>query len=188
MPYDPQKHHRRSIRLQGYDYASPGGYFLTIVSHQRENLFGEILNGDMHLNKFGKTAQWEWNRLESRFRNIDLDTFVVMPNHVHGIILIEEDHALGMSQESSLNNNPAGKADQFGKPEQGSIATIIRSYKSSVSFRINLMRQSSGLPVWQRNYYEHIIRNEKELAELRKYILENPLVWEKDEENPDAGT
>jgi putative transposase len=184
MPYDAQKHHRRSIRLEGHDYTGPGGYFLTIVSYQRENLFGEILNNDVNLNKFGRTAQREWDRLETRFNKIVLDAFVVMPNHVHGIILIEENHTEGMPQEPDLKFNAGNSPEKFGKPVRGSIATIARSYKSSVSYRINLMRLSSGQPVWQRNYYEHIIRNEKELAQLRKYILENPLVWEKDAENP----
>jgi REP element-mobilizing transposase RayT len=86
--FNPQKHHHRSIRLRGYDYTTPGAYFITLASWQRENIFGEILDGRIELNKFGQIAKQQWENLPCRFPHIDLDEFVIMPNHIHGIIII----------------------------------------------------------------------------------------------------
>jgi len=186
VKFDPQKHHRRSIRLQGYDYASAGGYYVTIVAWQRECLFGEVVNKEMRLSKFGLVAKQQWEKLPKRFPNIELGAYMIMPNHMHGIIVITD----GRGTAESLNDldgessRRAPTQEQFQKPVKGSIPTIIRSYKSAVSYRINLMRGSDGLPVWQRNYYEHIIRNETDLQNKTDYIESNPLLWDEDDENP----
>jgi putative transposase len=169
MKFDPHEHNRRSIRLPEYDYSQPGAYFVTIVAWHREYLFGEVVNGEIILNKYGLVAKQQWEKLPKRFPNIELGAFVVMPNHVHIIIRIIE---------------VSRRHEAFQKPVKGSIPTVIRSYKSAVSYRINLMRGTQDIPVWQRNYYEHIIRNEKDLKNITDYIHANPLLWEQDNENP----
>jgi putative transposase len=207
--FDPKIHHRRSIRLKEYDYAQPGGYYITIVAWQREYLFGEIVNGEMMLSSFGIVASQQWEKLTKRFKNIELGAYMIMPNHMHGIIVISDGRGTaenpkdfdGESTRRALTMDGRGTAEnpknlddestrraptteQFQKPVKGSIPTIVRSYKSAVSYRINLMRRSDGVPVWQRNYYEHVIRNEKDLQNKTEYIQANPLLWEQDDENP----
>ena len=204
MKFDPQKFHRRSIRLKGYDYTQPGAYFVTMVTYQREDLFGEIMEGEMRLNWTGKQVKREWGRLARRFPNIELDEFIVMPNHVHGIILIvdlgrgtatiSEDEDLNGSRRAPTTANsedidltiprraPTNR-EQFGKPVPGSIPTIIRSFKSAVSLRVNRSRYSTGAPVWQRKYFERVVRDQSELERIRAYIHHNPSQWADDPEN-----
>jgi putative transposase len=186
--FDPQKHHRHSIRLPEYDYTQPGAYFITIVTWHREPLFGEVVNGGMKMGKYGLVAKHQWEKLPKRFLNIELGAFVVMPNHVHMIIQIVDESRRGTADNrNGLVGEPSRRApthEQFQKPVKGSIPTIVRSYKSAVSYRINLMRRTEGVPVWQRNYYEHVIRNEKDLQNKTDYINANPWLWEQDDENP----
>ena len=166
--------------------ASAGAYYVTIVTWRREFLFGEVVNGKMMLSKFGLVAKQQWEKLPKRFPNIVLGAYVIMPNHMHGIIEIIN----GRGTAGSLDNldgessRRAPTREQFQKPVKGSIPTMIRSYKSAVSYRINLIRRSDGVPVWQRNYYEHIIRDEKDLQNKTDYINANPLLWDEDDENP----
>ena len=184
-------HHRRSIRLREYDYAQAGAYFITICTHQREHLFGEIVDGVMQLNEFGVIAQEEWQKTALIRSEIELGEFVIMPNHFHGIIWIVDGRGTarrapttrraptGVLGETSADFTPT--YEQFGKPVVGSIPTIVRAFKSAVSRRINLARCTPGKPVWQRNYWEHIIRDEKDLTNAQAYILNNPARWESDE-------
>lgn len=187
MPkYDPQKHHRRSIRLQGYDYTRIGAYYITIVAWRRGCLFGEVAEGEMKLSKFGLVAKQQWEKLPKRFPNIELGAYMVMPNHMHGIIMITNGRGTA-GNPNDPDGEPSRRAptkERFQKPVKGSVPTIVRSYKSAVSYRINLMRRSVGVPVWQRNYYEHVIRNEQDLQNKTDYILANPLLWDLDDENP----
>ena len=194
VKFDPQKHpfdtaqgrHRRSIRLKGYDYSSAGGYYVTIVAWQREFLFGEVVNKEMILSKFGLVAKQQWEKLPKRFPNIELGAHMIMPNHMHGIILITNGRGTAGSL-NDLDDEPSRRApthEQYQKPVQGSIPTIIRSYKSAVSYRVNLMRGTDGVPIWQRNYYEHIIRDQTDLQNKTDYIEANPLLWDDDDENP----
>ena len=186
MKYDPQLHHRRSIRLQGYDYTAAGAYFITICSHQREHIFGEVIDGEMKLSKFGLVAKQQWEKLPKRFPNVELSAFVMMPNHEHGIIQIVERR--GTADILNNKDGPSSRralTERFQKPVRGSIPTMVRSYKSAVAYRINLMNGLTGSPVWQRNYYEHVIRNEKELELISKYIDYNPLNWQVDCDNPE---
>lgn len=125
----------------------------------------------MILNPYGRIAEMEWYKTENRRRNIILNEFVVMPNHIHGIIVIN-DNPTGRGTA-----RPAPTTEQFGKPVSGSIPTIIRSFKSAVTKNINELRNTPGIFVWQRNYYEHIIRDAAELNRIRNYIIENPLKW-----------
>jgi REP element-mobilizing transposase RayT len=184
--FDPQKYHRRSIRLKGFEYSQAGAYYVTIVAWRRECLFGEVVNGEMVLSKFGLVAKQQWEKLPKRFPNIELGAFMIMPNHMHGIIVITNGRGTAERFIAKITQTPrrAPTEEQFQKPVKGSIPTMIRSYKSSVSYRINLMRGSDGVPVWQRNYYEHIIRNDKDLQNKTDYIQANPLLWDEDDENP----
>jgi REP element-mobilizing transposase RayT len=179
------KHHRRSIRLQGYDYSQPGAFYVTIVTWQRECLFGEVVNREMVLNKFGLVVKQEWERLTKRFPNIELGSFIIMPNHMHGIIVVISGR--GTANRDDLDGGSSRRAptrEGFQKPVKGSIPTMIRSYKSAVAYRVNLMRRTSGVPVWQRNYYEHIIRDQRDLQNKTDYIEANPILWDQDDENP----
>lgn len=184
--FDPQKNHRRSIRLSEYDYSQPGAYYVTIVTWHRESLFGEVVDGEMRLNKFGLVARQQWEKLPIRFPNVELGAYIIMPTHMHGIIAILIGRGTAGDRED-LEADPSRRApthEGFQKPVKGSLPTMIRSYKSAVSYRINLMRGTEGIPVWQRNYYEHIIRDEKDLQNKTDYINSNPMMWEEDENNP----
>jgi REP element-mobilizing transposase RayT len=166
MKYNPNIHHRRSIRLKGYDYSQPGAYFITICTHLRERIFGEIVDGKMQLNQFSKIVQSHWRNLEKYHSHIQLDEFVVMPNHFHGIIIINK----------NMMVDTASDRKQTGVPE------VIRGFKTFSARQINKIRHQSGIPLWQRNYYERIIRDEEELSQIQKYIINNPQNWTKDRE------
>ncbi len=176
-PASPRR--RRSIRLKGYDYAQPGAYFVTIVTHHRAMLFGRVVDGEMQLNEYGEIVREEWFRSAEIRTEIELfpDEFVVMPNHIHGIIWIVDVGAW---------RRRAPTREQFGRPVPGSLPTIVRAFKSAVTRRINALRGTPGAPVWQRNYYEHIIRTERALDAIRRYIAANPLRWHLDRYNPVA--
>jgi len=178
MPYNPDVHHRRSIRLKEYDYTKAGAYFVTIVTYQREPLFGEIVDGVMNLNVYGEIARREWFKTDELRPYVELyeDEFVVMPNHAHGII-----HTAGAERRSALTMDAAGIAENE-KPhvDAGSLGAIVRAYKSAVTYAINAARQSRGVFVWHRNYHEHIIRDDADLNRIRDYITNNPLKWTED--------
>lgn len=164
---------RKRLRLTGFNYSESGAYFVTICAKDRARLFGEILNGVMCVNRFGGIVQECWNDLQNHYAMIALDSFVVMPNHVHGIIVIvERDRTVG----EGLRPSPTG-VERHGLPE------IMRAFKSFSARRINEIRCTPGLPVWQRNYFEHIIRNDKSLNDIREYIAANPQRWQDDKEN-----
>lgn len=169
---------RRSIRLKGYDYASEGCYFITLVTHNREPLFGEIVDAEMHLNKYGKIVEHEWLRSAEIRREIELDEFIIMPNHFHGII-----HIVGTGdQPVAPTSAPVVPTNQPGPPAK-SIGAFMAGFKSSVTKQINTLRNTPSEPVWQRNYYEHIISGDREYDQIANYIFNNPLNWNVDEEN-----
>jgi REP element-mobilizing transposase RayT len=172
MKYLPDKHHRRSIRLQGYDYSQNGAYFVTLCTQNRECLFGEIVNEEMILNEYGKIVEQCWNDLPNHYDNIIFDEYVIMPNHFHGIIFI-----VGAIHELPLHELPVQQRRKMLLPK------IIGRFKMNSAKQINQIRNTSGIPVWQRNYYEHIIRNEKSLENIRNYIINNPSKWYYDNYN-----
>ena len=198
MKYDPIKHHRRSIRLRGYDYAQAGTYFVTIVAHDRECPFGEIGDGRMALSRAGRTVQHAWLDLPNHYPHVILGEFVIMPNHVHGIIiLMDQPVGRGGSVSGEIPLRSQAYSDPGVLPDRAEtrpytrkchgLPEIVRAFKSFSARRINAMRHIPGAPAWQRNYYEHIVRNDEELARIRKYIRDNPLKWEVDRENPAGG-
>jgi len=226
------KHRRRAMRLAEYDYRRAGAYFLTICAHDRQCMFGHITGGVMQLNPFGAVVREVWNELTRHYAYIELDAFVVMPNHVHGIIIFVDDvddvgaglkpahdraglrpaptglapvvcrgvgaglkparNRAGMKPahdraglrpahtERTLNPTKPGRIKRHGLPE------IVRAFKSFSARRINEIRLSPAVPVWQRNYYEHVIRDVDSLNRIREYIVNNPARWADDKENPDG--
>jgi len=174
-PYDPARHHRRSIRLRAYDYSQAGAYFVTICAQNRQCLFGEVADGEMRLNDAGRMVHDVWNDLPRHYAGVELDAFVVMPNHVHAIVII-----VG----AGLKPAPTVRAGLKPAPTKHGLPEIVRGFKTFSSRRINEMRQTSGVAVWQRNYYEHIVRDEESLNRIREYVVNNPLRWEWDRENP----
>ena len=167
MVLNPEKQQRRSIRLKKYNYSQPGYYFITACTQNRQCLFGEIDNNIMKSGGFGNIVKDTWNDLPNHNYNILLDSFVIMPNHIHGII-----------QFVGAGSKPA----QSGKNHP--LSEIVRQFKTFSARRINKTQNKKGFPIWQRNYYEHIIRNESELDKTRKYIVDNPVTWTEDKDNP----
>lgn len=172
MKFNSARHHRRSIRLKGYDYKQPGAYFVTICAQDRECLFGDIVEGTLRLNDAGHMVQTTWDGLPTHYPGVGIDAFVVMPNHAHGIIVLNNDFV-------GAGLKPARTPmKRHGLPE------IVRAFKTFSSRHINQWRGTPGVPVWQRNYYEHVIRKESELDRVREYISANPARWDEDVNNP----
>ncbi len=195
MKFDPKIHHRRSIRLKGYDYSQAGAYFVTMVAWQRECLFGDVVDGEMRLNCFGKIVENAWFDLPNHYGHVELGAFCIMPNHVHGIVVLIDDGRGGSSAPDNVNlpdgilagkpSLPDKETRPYGKPEKHHpLSEIIRAFKSFSAKRINVLRKTPGIPVWQRNYYERIIRNEREMDAIWRYIEANPANWGKDGDNP----
>lgn len=196
MSYDPIKHHRRSIRLKDYDYSQPGGYFVTICTQNRACLFGTIMKGKNHLNKAVCMIKDTWCELPTRFPFVQLDAFVIMPNHVHGIILItdEKQPPVGVplvAQDQNGNEIRAGTrpAPTEDNVKRSSLGQIIGAFKSITTHQYVLGVRENRWPIfdrrlWQRNYYESIIRNESGLNAIRTYIQANPDKWVDEPDNP----
>ena len=180
MNYNPQIHQPRSIRLPGFDYTQPGAYFVTICAHGRDCLFGKVADGDVVLNHLGRLAHEEWTYTEIVRPEVELDEFVIMPNHLHGIITIQRSsRSVGAHARAPL---PSGDALLQRPPK--SLGSLIAGFKSAATKRINQSRHTPGQPVWQRNYYEHVIRGETDLNRIRQYIRDNPARWAEDIYNP----
>ena len=162
MKYDPDKHHRRSIRLKGYDYTQNGAYFVTICTWHRQNLFGDIVSGEMQLSRNGEIIESYWDNLIKHHRHVELDQFVIMPNHVHGIILLAEHQVIANGLSDGLNKL---------RPQRHGLPEIIRGFKTFSARSINRHHKLTGVSVWQRDYYEHIIRNYKRLI---RFVVTNP--------------
>jgi putative transposase len=162
MPYDPEHHQRRSIRVRPWDYAQPAWYFVTVCTAGRVPLFGDIHDGVVMLSHAGRVvdeAWWETLAIRSYVR---LGDYVVMPNHLHGILIIDEQ-----------NGVQAGLPSTFRSPTR-TLGAVIRGFKGASARQINALRGTPGAPVWQRNYYEHIIRDDRDLDRIRSYIANNP--------------
>lgn len=191
MAYDPKIHHRRSIRLKGYDYSQNGAYFITLCAQDRKPIFGKIVDREMQLNQFGIIARDEWLKTSEMRQNIEMDEFVVMPNHMHGIIVIDDGAGRDTLQRVPTEGRVPTQGrvpmvEQFGKPTFNTIPTILRGYKGAVTKQINTLQIDAGVynmpeRIWQKNYYEHVIRNETSLNKIREYITSNPLNWKDDD-------
>ena len=177
MKYDPNKHHRRSIRLPGYDYSQSGAYFVTICVDRRRCLFGDVIDGQMRLNQYGAIVAEEWQRSSVIRQEIELDGWVVMPNHFHAIVIIN--NPVGANGRSPLPN-----ASPIPRMKPKSLSSLMAGFKSITTKKINILRDAPGAKLWQRNYYEHIIRNSNAMNEIRQYIINNPLSWSIDQLHP----
>jgi REP element-mobilizing transposase RayT len=220
--FDPQKHHRRSVRLKGYDYSSEGAYYVTIVAQGRECLFGKIVDGEMYLSKYGEIVQKWWDEIPIHFLNVELGAFVIMPNHVHGIIFIidnrrgevlsprdhpnnniQDEYVDGNNKQGGWINDEGVKTKNQGGETQNqgmginnqggetpplprrTLGQIVAYFKYQSTKEMNRIETENSITkFWQRSYYEHIIRNEKELQQKTDYIMDNPAQWDEDDENP----
>ncbi|MDI6451709.1 transposase [Anaerobaca lacustris] len=213
MTYDPKKHHRRSIRWFAYNYTQAGAYFVTICVQGQTCLFGDIIDGQMRLSDGGNVVQAAWDELPDRYPGVETDAFVVMPNHIHAIILLTADPPVGAGPracpEPSHPLAPAPRAcpNETGQqhPRTGqprgvaptndgrmlSLGDVVRRFKTWTTKQYADGVRHRGWPpfpgrLWQRNYYEHVIRNEESLNRIRQYIAANPASWIWDRENPQA--
>jgi REP element-mobilizing transposase RayT len=193
MSYNPNIHHRRSIRLKEYDYSWAGLYFVTICVQNQECVFGKIVDGKMQLSPLGIIADVLWYEIKNHAKNVDLGEFTVMPNHIHGIIMFYDDagvdananvgarHALPLPLRAEQSEQPEqmGQSIQSRFQNQGknTVSSVIGSYKSAVSKHAHRLGFAFS---WQRNYYEHIIRNEQSYQNISGYIIHNPEKWQDD--------
>jgi REP element-mobilizing transposase RayT len=159
---------RKSPRLRGYDYAAPNWFFVTICVAGRRPILGSIVGTDMKLSEFGRIVERTWLNLPRFYANVSLENFVVMPNHVHGIVVIGE-----------VRPTP-----ELAQPRRHSLSEVVRGFKSMSAREVNRgAREPRAL--WQRGYYDHIIRDDADLTRIREYIDNNPVAWANDPENPD---
>lgn len=185
------RHHRRSIRLKGYDYTKDGAYFVTICARKRACLFGTVVNGYMQMNEYGWEVADCWMWLAQRYSYVHLDQWIVMPNHMHGIIVIADDRRGG----SRTAPTPTAPTGFVGRPAVGmdgsptaatkrkTLGRLIGAFKTVSTRRINDVRSTPGAKVWQRNYYERVVRNSLQLRRVRRYITSNPSRWGLDHES-----
>ena len=177
MNYDPEKHHRRSIRVPDYDYSQNGWYFVTICAQNREWMFGNVNDGKMELNKYGKIVDEYWCEIINHFDHVELDGYIIMPNHMHGIVIINGGNCRGEVI------SPLQKTKYYP-----TLGQIIAYFKYQSTKHINQLRGTPGIKLWQRNYgeshvlrhYEHIIRDDNDLNRISQYIINNPLNWSDD--------
>jgi len=185
-----------SARLKDWDYSQDGFYFVTICSYSRANIFGEIRNDQMILGDFGKIVERCWRAIPTHFVNVNLDKFVIMPNHLHGIVVIDNPnpknttcldvetlHATFLQNQNTMFLNTR-KTNYYSKisPKPNSLSTVIRSFKSAVTKNIHQITPALDR-VWQNNFFDHIIRDDEELNRIRDYIILNPKLWNEDKEN-----
>ena len=174
-------HHRQSIRLRDYDYSQNSAYFVTICTHQGTGLFGDVVDGDMVLNEWDKIVQSCWHAIPEHYPTAELDTFVIMPNHIHGIIVIKNGNVEAQDIAPLQPTDQPTRGATSTNVTPNSLGSIVRSFKAAVTRRI---RQSLPMDdhtaIWQRNYYEHIIRNQESFNQIREYIVHNPGKWTED--------
>ena len=200
MGYDPERHHRQSIRLKGYDYSRSGYYFVTICAQDRKKLFGEINDAIVRLNEAGQMVEQEWNKIPKRYDNVIVDQYIIMPNHFHGILQITPKNNVGTPPVAVLNktNKISIPPNKIGISMTNRAATggaptlfeIIGAFKSITTHHyINGVKQNNWQPfrkrLWQLKYHDRIIRDAGELDRIRKYIIKNPSNWERDKDNPE---
>ena len=166
--------HRRTIRLPGFDYSQPGAYFVTVCTKDGRSLFGQVEDEEMRLNLFGVIAADSWAWLSAQYSYVSIDEYVVMPNHLHGVAAIT-DARLHKGRGGS-RTAPTVKRKTLGR--------LVGAFKTVSTKKINQLRRTPGQPVWQRNYYEHVVRDDDEMNRVREYILGNPATWHDDVENP----
>jgi REP element-mobilizing transposase RayT len=164
---------RRSIRIKDYDYSQNNYYFITICSYKAANIFGKLSKEKIVLNSIGVIAQNCLIEIPEHFSNVIIDEHIIMPNHIHVIVIVNDDKN---SDTGTIYRAPT-KIEKFGVPKSGTLSRIVSSYKAAVTRKVKQQSIGGYDKIWQRNYYEHVIRNDKELLEIRKYIKNNPIAW-----------
>ncbi len=170
------KRNRKSMRLKGYDYSQAGLYFINICTKNREHIFGIIENGEIIMNEYRNITCNYWNNIPNHYNNVELGEYIVMPNHFHGIVLLN----------NKIINKPkqdVSKKDAINRTPTVTVGNIVRAFKARCTHTINKMNNNIGISVWQRNYYEHIIRNEKSYHQISEYIKSNSINWQDDKFN-----
>ena len=185
MRSDPNRHDRCSIRLREYDYTQPGAYFVTICTQNRAYLFGQMVDGEMVLSDGGRMVQTVWDEIPVHYEGVAIDTFIVMPNHIHGIIVLVGAAPCGRPPSGQA---PSGQAQGPAPTIRISLPDVVQRFKTITTKRyVDGVKQQRWPPfpgrLWQRGYYEHIIRDEESLDRIRQYIDDNPAQWELDREN-----
>lgn len=177
---------RKKIRLKNYDYSKPGCYFVTICSKNNGDIFGHIVNDKIILNKYGKIVKKIWTEIPEHFQHVELDEYIIMPDHIHGII---KNVCRGLIYQTRVNSdmiNHAPTTDWILMKKKGiTLGEIIRHFKAKATKQMRNLKGDNTFKIWQRSFYEHIIRNEESLNKIREYIKTNPATWAYDEENPD---
>jgi len=178
MKYFQNKYRTTSIRLPGWDYSSPWWYYVTIAAKNHAHFFGKVISGKMELNEIGMIADNYWKDIPKHYPKVELDYFVVMPNHLHGIKIITERVKIGPDDIGDVDTRHGVHLNEniFGKPISNSLSMIINHYKGAVKHLCNQKKLVEFK--WQPKFYDRIIRNEKELFAIRKYIADNPIRWE----------
>lgn len=171
-------HNRRSIRLKGYDYAKSGAYFVTICCKDQQCFLGRIENQEIKFTTIGKIVKMNWENIPCYFKNVTLDEYVIMPNHLHGVIVINDDDCGGIGRGEVTSPLPSPKSPQ--RIQKPTLGQIIAYFKYQSTKYVNQLRKTPGIKLWQRNYYEHIIHSKNDINRIRKYIIENPLKWRVD--------
>ena len=181
MEYNPKTHRRRSIRLKGYDYSHPGMYYATLCVGKRLTLFGEVIDNVVRLSAIGEVVRGCWEEIPKHFPNVKLDRYIVMPNHLHGILVLRE-NALDLVGVEYIQPRLGQKKSQFQHVVPRSLGSIIRAFKAAVT-RICRQNGHTGFE-WQRDYYDHVIRDGHDLDRIRRYIIDNPANWANDQNFP----
>ena len=205
--YDPSRHRRQSLRLKGYDYTQPGAYFVTICVRDRECALGEVVGGEMVLSDAGYIVRACWGDLPNHYPHVQLDAFVIMPNHMHGVIVLLDDVVVvgaGL-RPAPTRPAPAGPASTTRPaptigpapttrpaptttvaPKRHGLSEIVRAFKSFSARRINALHDTAGTPFWQRGFYERIVRSDRALDAIRQYTIDNPAHWAAGRNNPSS--
>ena len=173
--YDPKIHHRRSVRLRGYDYSQEGAYFITICAKDRKHLFGKIIDNEMYLNKLGEIVYEEWEALPKRWKHIELGAFQIMPNLMHGILVFGDPNVKGLDLTDP-------KIQWAHKPTLGQVVGAYCSCSQNVCLKHVKKNEPDRIlgKIWQRNFHEHIIRHQHSFDNISNYIIENPKKWKDD--------
>lgn len=180
MSYNPKVHHRQSIRLRRYDYSQPGWYFITICAYERRMIFGDIVDGQIILNGTGKIVEKYWREITSSYYQINLHDFVIMPNHLHGIIRLVRAQFIAPNLDVAPNSDIAFELNQGAINRAPTVGEIVRGFKARCTWAINKNSDMRGVPVWQRNYHEHIIRSQEAYSAITEYVRTNPQRWQED--------
>lgn len=180
MACQPPDHHRRSVRLAGYDYRWPGAYFVTLCTYRHRCVLGQVVGEETVFSELGELVARCWSEIPAHSDRASLGEFVIMPNHLHGIIVLA---GRGTPQRPKVAACPYDAQRRFGEAQRGPLATIIGVYKSVVTRRVNAQLGASGTPFWQRNYYEHVIRDASDWGRIATYIASNPALWALDRLN-----